>query len=141
MPRYHYDPSTAAPSCPSGWLGVGKRCFKIDATKRNYAASVSYCKSLGAQIASIHSNEENDAISKVITTPTWLGAESDAKGNWKWNDGSKWWQPAAGKHDGLGGIHETKIAYNSGDKKWHDWGKGDSNIAVLCAKTLGGGMF
>ena len=111
----------------------------MDAKKRNYADSVKYCKSLDANIASIHSDKENDALIKLLKGTTYIGAESDGKGNWKWTDGSKWWQPAGTKHDGLGGKGETKIALNT-DKKWHDWGTGKDLLGVFCAKDLKSGM-
>ena len=71
----------------------------------------------------------------LMKTPAYIGAESDGKGNWKWNDGSKWWQPDNSKHDGIGGRTETKIALNT-DKKWHDWFTGDYKLGVLCALNL-----
>ena len=115
---------------------MDRRCFKYDGSKRHYADSVKYCKSQGGNIASIHSDKENDAVLKIVKEVAFLGAESDGKGNWKWNDGSKWWQPANGKHDGLAGKGETKIAMYHGDKKWHDWGTGADKISVVCAMPL-----
>ena len=121
--------------CGAGWTTVGDRCFKYDATNRKYADQVKYCKSQGGNVASIHSDAENDVAFKLVKAVTFIGAESDGKGNWKWNDGSKWWQPASSKHDGLRGTGETKIALYHGDKKWHDWGKGADKLSVVCAKN------
>ena len=123
-------------NCPAGWTTVGSRCFKYDGTKRNYADQVKYCKSQGGNAASIHSDAENDVAFKLVKAVTFIGAESDGKGNWKFADGSKWWQPAKTRHDGIGGTGETKIALNNGDKKWHDWGKGSDKLAVLCAMPI-----
>ena len=115
---------------------MDRRCFKIDNTKRIYANSVEYCKSQGANIASIHSDKENNAAIRLLQVTAYIGAESDGKGNWTWNDGSKWWQPDDSKHDGIVGKTETKIALNTADKKWHDWTTGSSKIGVLCAMPL-----
>ena len=96
-----------------------------------------YCKAQKGNIASVHNNQENDALIKLAKATAFLGAESDGKGKWKWNDGSKWWQPAGTQHDGIVGKGETKIALNT-DKKWHDWGVGADKLGVLCAMKLGG---
>ena len=99
-----------------------------------------YCKAQKGNIASVHNNQENDALIKLAKATAFLGAESDGKGKWKWNDGTAWWQPAATKHDGIKGTDETKIAFNPGDKKWHDWEIGADNLGVVCAKDLNSGM-
>ena len=75
----------------------------------------------------------------LAKTTSYLGAESDGNGNWKWADGTKWWQPAAGKHDGLQGTYETKIAMST-DNRWHDWTTGSATLGVVCAKDLKSGM-
>ena len=122
-------------ACPTGWTAVDNKCFKYDAGTRNYKDSVNYCKTQGGTIASIHSNQENAVVMTLAKTVAFIGAESDGKGNWKWNDGSKWWQPAGTKHDGIVGKGETKIALVT-DKKWHDWGTGKDILGVWCAKDL-----
>merc|ERR1739848_908302 len=121
--------------CVDGWTAVGSRCFKYDGNKRNYANSVNYCKSQGGNIATVYNNQENDALIQITKATAYIGAESDGKGNWKWIDGSKWWQPAGTQHDGIQGTGETKIAIHT-DKKWHDWATGDAALSVLCAKSL-----
>ena len=105
-----------------------------NSVKRRYAQSVSYCKSQGGNIASIHNDAENNVVMDLAKQNAFLGAESDGKGKWKWNDGTPWWQPASDKHDGLEGISETRIVMKSTDKKWHDWGKGYDKMAVVCSK-------
>ena len=129
--------SSAAPTaCPAGWTSVANKCFKYDAGKRNYKDSVNYCKTQGGTIASIHSNQENAVVMTLAKTVAFIGAESDGKGNWKWNDGSSWWQPATEKHDGIKGTGETRIAMNT-DNRWHDWGTGSDALGVICAMTAG----
>ena len=86
-------------------------------------------------MASIHSDEENEAVIKIAKSDAYIGAESDGKGNWKWTDGSKWWQPASEKHDGLVGQSETRVVIRHEDAKWHDWGTGDVKLGVVCAQA------
>lgn len=121
--------------CPEGWITAGNKCFKYDATLRKYEDSVSYCVSQGGQIASIHSDEENEAVIKLAKTDVYIGAESDLKGNWKWTDGTPWWQPTSEKHDGLVGLSESVIIIARADTKWHDWGTGDDKSGVVCARA------
>ena len=90
-------------------------------------------------MASIHSDKQNEAVMKIVKTTSYLAAESDGKGNWKWNDGSKWWQPASNKHDGLQGKGETRIAMVT-DKRWHDWGTGSATLGAICARAPTSGM-
>ena len=66
--------------------------------------------SLLASIASIHSAKENGVVAKLAKTFAYIGAESDGHGHWKWDDGSKWWQPDDEDTDGLWGHSDTRIA-------------------------------
>ena len=123
-------------ACPKGWTTVGERCFKYDATKRNYDDSVKHCTSQGAQIASIHNDEENNAVIKMqVVEAAYLGAESDGMGNWKWHDGTPWWNPGGGRSE-LKGVAETRIALEIKTHKWYDWKKGEARLGVFCAKNL-----
>ena len=126
--------ATTSEACPSGWTAVEDRCFMYNSGKRKYAQSVIYCKSQGGNIVSIHNDAENDVVMDLVKGNAFLGAESDGRGNWKWNDGTAWWQPASDKHDGLQGFLETRIVMETTDKKWHDWGRGHNKMAVVCSK-------
>lgn len=127
-------------------MRVLNRCFKLDETKRTYSNQASYCDSQGGQIASIHSNEENEAIIKLISPDrirAYIGAESDGNYNWKWSDGTTWWQPASDKlHNiaGFKGTGETRIIMNI-DNKWHDLGQGAKKRGVVCAKARSIGIY
>jgi len=119
-------------SCPNTF-GAGCRDFVVDcAAQRSYAESVAWCKSQGMAIASIHNQQDNDKIRKLLKCRAYLGAESDGRGKWKWHDGTSWdFLPAA--HDGLAGKTETKAVFNT-DGRWHDWAKGASRFGVVCQK-------
>jgi len=127
--------------CPQGWTQIGSRCFIYDATLRDYDGSSKYCKSIGGMIASVHSEKENRVmlglfpVDKAFTV--YIGAEYE-NGQWKWHDGSPWWQPS--KHGGLSGL-ETRIGVNcphcDNDGLWHDWGYGQFHFGVICTLNLG----
>merc|ERR1711962_457271 len=117
---------------------VSNEKYTVDCTKRNFQASVDYCKSKGWTIASFQSDQDlNDAKEKVKKgrCNVYVGATSDGKGNWKWLDGSKWW--AYSNNDGLEGTRETCLVWRAVDNKWNDWGTGDDLVGVIC-KNQGG---
>ena len=123
-------------ACAPGWTTVGKRCFKYDGDKRDWADSLKYCESQGGTLASIHNDVENKAVSGIVKTPAYLGGLGNGQGKWKWSDGSPWWQPSSDKHDGINNG-ETRLAFSPWDGKWHDWENGDAGLGVVCSKDQG----
>lgn len=102
--------------------------------------SANYCISQSGRIASIYSDEENEAIIGITNrTGAYIGAELDGD-VWKWNDGTPWWQPSSDKIDnvaGIRGLGKTRIVMNL--DKWHDIVNGDRLYSVICAKDLSPG--
>ena len=135
--KYILEPA----NCPKGWTQIADRCLIYDATLRNYYDSSQYCKDIGGMIASVHSETENSVMLGLFPvdngTIVYIGAEYE-NGQWKWHDGSPWWQPS--ENGGLSG-HETRIGVNcphcGNDGLWHDWGNGEAQFGVICAFNLG----
>ena len=116
----------AAPSCPV--------VFKVDSTQRNYADSAKYCASQGMVIASIHSQAENNNVSKLLTGASYIGAAETAKnGIWTWADGSPW-DYTSSKNDGMNNPEEDHLVIGPGGE-WDDWGTGGSLHGVVCRKA------
>jgi hypothetical protein len=105
--------------------------FLTDGTLRNYADSVAWCQSQGMQIASIHSQEENDLVFSMLTTTSYLGANEDENGVWSWDDGSEW-DYLNPENDGLNSDTESNLAFADYDGLWHDWNNGESELGVVC---------
>lgn len=118
--------------------------FVVDDTARNWIDSIAYCESLqgGYAIASIHSQEEQNAVTLLmnsITKPVlygwvvaYLGAITQGDGNWYWYDGTPW-DFVNSVRDGMGGTSETRLAVTDEEGgKWHDWGTGDTTLGVIC---------
>ena len=42
----------------------------------------------GGHLVYIHSKEENEFISKTLSTWTWVGLEERVENNWEWSDGT-----------------------------------------------------
>jgi len=118
--------------------------FVVNDTARNWIDSIAYCESLqgGYAIASIHSQEEQNAVTLLmnsITKPVlygwvvaYLGAITQGDGNWYWYDGTPW-DFVNSVRDGMGGTSETRLAVTDEEGgKWHDWGTGDTTLGVIC---------
>ena len=127
--------------------------YIVDCNGRTFEDSVAYCESIGYQIASFHSDDDinkvkngNDFTRTTCHGQPWsqyggstgglyIGATSDANGNWEWLDGSDWWLYS--QNDGLRGVHETKAVWWGGDGKWHDWRHGEVLHGVICQRPSG----
>ena len=107
--------------------------FRVSAVKRNFKASIAYCKSVGMVIASIHNAKENAQVRKMVKTVSYLGAtETRTNGRYRWLDGSKFTYTNP-SNDGLKSS-ENKLAITPAPVKpqWHDWGTGTSKLGVVC---------
>ncbi|XP_033855407.2 lectin-like [Acipenser ruthenus] len=89
--------SMCAGSCLKGWVGFNDRCYQYVKDKKTWADAELYCLSIGGNLASVHSVEENNFIQNLINKNdasdafTWLGGSDCFKeGSWYWTDGSKW---------------------------------------------------
>uniref|UniRef100_A0A8C7HDE6 C-type lectin domain-containing protein n=1 Tax=Oncorhynchus kisutch TaxID=8019 RepID=A0A8C7HDE6_ONCKI len=102
--------------CSTGWFKHGHRCFTYIRTERTWAESEQYCVFQGANLASIHSTEENHFIQEMIRRQThdfprvWIGGQDATQERlWLWNDGSRFY------------YHDWK------EKRWNDY---------VCSRTL-----
>ncbi|XP_053174064.1 galactose-specific lectin nattectin-like [Scomber japonicus] len=82
--------------CPSGWTQFGSRCFIFYRQARLWNDAEHFCISIGGNLASIHSADENAFLSDLIFRVsgarhhTWIGGYDAVKeGTWLWSDGSK----------------------------------------------------
>ncbi|UMM31910.1 hypothetical protein L5515_005923 [Caenorhabditis briggsae] len=93
------DPGPMMVDCPSecasGWLYYDSHCYKKYNTPSTYTQAVSACQSLGAELVSIDSFAENEALRKAYDTntlvneadETWIGLKY-MSGSWMWSGGS-----------------------------------------------------
>uniref|UniRef100_A0A1I7V4F0 C-type lectin domain-containing protein n=1 Tax=Caenorhabditis tropicalis TaxID=1561998 RepID=A0A1I7V4F0_9PELO len=95
--------------CPSGWQYVYSKRYKVFSHYQwstiaffqkfnqavTYDQAVSACQGQGAELVTIESSHENDALRKAFDTnalvdesmETWIGLKSSS-GSWLWTDGS-----------------------------------------------------
>ncbi|MCJ8731251.1 hypothetical protein PDJAM_G00197360, partial [Pangasius djambal] len=82
--------------CPDGWVKFDRRCFKYEATSMDWASAEKYCLNLGANLISIHSEDEYQWFKSFVlaadpkNNPTWIGLYTCQKvDHWYWSDGTK----------------------------------------------------
>ncbi|XP_052701321.1 macrophage mannose receptor 1-like [Crassostrea angulata] len=84
-------PTTPPLMCPDNWITIDNNCFKVfeNSTWTNARA---YCRGIGADLASIHSEAElNDLQSKIRKSGDmyWVGLNDREKEEyWVWSDGT-----------------------------------------------------
>ncbi|XP_062849686.1 lactose-binding lectin l-2-like [Trichomycterus rosablanca] len=96
------------PTCLSdlhlGWVTYEKRSFKYVAESMNWASAERHCVNLGANLISIHSEDEYQLVKALIRAhdpsenPTWIGlSDCQELYQWVWSDGTKFnytkWNP------------------------------------------------
>nr|XP_040043735.1 lactose-binding lectin l-2-like [Gasterosteus aculeatus aculeatus] len=129
--------------CPMFWYSFNGRCYKYVATQMSWADAEIYCVSLGTNLASIHSLEEQSFIKILIRNSdpaeghTWTGlSDTHKEGAWMWSDGSRidftYWDKE--QPDNIGNENCVHTNY-LGLKKWND-GICYSNLPFVCASRL-----
>uniref|UniRef100_A0A3B4C1K7 C-type lectin domain-containing protein n=1 Tax=Pygocentrus nattereri TaxID=42514 RepID=A0A3B4C1K7_PYGNA len=90
------NPQLLCPSCPLGWVKFDRRCFSYVSQTLDWASAEAYCLNQGANLASIHSENEYQTVKALIRAydpkqnPTWLGLNNCQKRrSWFWSDGTK----------------------------------------------------
>ncbi|XP_037548660.1 galactose-specific lectin nattectin-like [Nematolebias whitei] len=81
--------------CPMYWFSFGGRCYKYFAARLTWADAEFQCLSEGANLVSIHSEEDLNFVVSLVQNfdPTrewtWIGLNDMHKeGGWIWTDGS-----------------------------------------------------
>ncbi|KAK0148458.1 Galactose-specific lectin nattectin [Merluccius polli] len=99
-------------SCPMCWFNHDGHFYKYVDTGMTWADAELHCLSLGANLVSIHNEDENNFVVKLIENfdPTngkhWIGfSDTHKEGSWMWSDGSQgdfyaWYKGEPNNHDG-----------------------------------------
>uniref|UniRef100_A0A8C6ZSN6 C-type lectin domain-containing protein n=1 Tax=Nothoprocta perdicaria TaxID=30464 RepID=A0A8C6ZSN6_NOTPE len=92
-----------ADGCAQGWLPFGGRCYGFFPQEMSWRKAEGHCRTLGAHLASIHSEEEHEAIAGLLASSqpyshsheeeagdeVWIGLHRPLRVSWEWSDGSK----------------------------------------------------
>uniref|UniRef100_A0A8C7G1Q6 C-type lectin domain-containing protein n=1 Tax=Oncorhynchus kisutch TaxID=8019 RepID=A0A8C7G1Q6_ONCKI len=121
--------------CPSGWTKYGSRCLMFVKTTRSWPEAERYCvslgdqlvsvpnvvKYLGANLASVHSSEEDQFLQALVLVktvdfpPTWIGGcYSVEDRRWFWSDGSDFDHQNWAKGRPGAGARESCVHINFG---------------------------
>uniref|UniRef100_A0A3B3WP01 C-type lectin domain-containing protein n=1 Tax=Poecilia mexicana TaxID=48701 RepID=A0A3B3WP01_9TELE len=113
--------------CPSGWTQFGSRCFIFYYQYMKWSDAEKFCISIGGNLASIHSSDENTFVSDMINRAsgsrnTWIGGHDAVdERRWLWSDGSSFeyahWY--SNQPDNSGGNQHC-LEINYGGDYWND---------------------
>ncbi|XP_029976937.1 galactose-specific lectin nattectin-like [Salarias fasciatus] len=116
--------------CPLFWYNFNRRCYLYVTSEMTWADAELYCVSQGANLVSIHSEEEHNFVNWLIKTLnpeqsyTWIGlSDVHKEGAWMWSDGSRFnfaiWR--IGQPDNAGQIENCGHT-NAGERfRWNDF--------------------
>jgi len=122
------------PSCGEGETVFENSCFWVDYNYfYNISAAQDECQARGLQLASIHSQQEQDLIGELTRGRyAWIGlTDVMVEGEFRWIDATpldfQYWHPD--QPDG-GDTHDCVLTYNGG-AAWGDYYCDDTN-GVVC---------
>ncbi|CAH1774399.1 unnamed protein product [Owenia fusiformis] len=116
--------------CPSEWKGFGDKCYKAYneyqvGERKTWGEAESFCRSIGGDLASLHSEEVSVFLKDVTTwsnTGYWIGLSKRSTDNaYHWNDGSPFqysnWDKPNEPNDHLGHENCAELISNN-NHKW-----------------------
>ncbi|XP_045921077.1 galactose-specific lectin nattectin-like [Micropterus dolomieu] len=128
--------------CPKGWTRFGKQCFIFIDSEKTWPEAESYCLFEDANLASIHSAEENHFVQALTRgdshefPETWIGGfDAIPDAFWMWSDGSKFnYENWAEEDEKEENEHCLKMNYEE-DLKWEPESCNDT-LPFVCAKRI-----
>ncbi|KAL4228716.1 chromatin-modulating protein mrc1 [Mactra antiquata] len=124
--------TTAPPTCPSDWQDYNGYCYKAyndDANLKTYFDARESCRSMGADLLSLHSSaEESFAFSYSVKGYSWthytywIGLNDfDVEKGYKWVDGTgvNYTNWGNGEPNDSGGTDDC-VEYNTIQRNWND---------------------
>ncbi|KAE8279504.1 Ladderlectin Precursor [Larimichthys crocea] len=81
--------------CPKNWFYFSGTCFIFHPSPKTWPEAQAFCSSEEANLASVHSYEENEFVQALTQTgpnfpETWIGGYHAVQPSfWLWNDGSR----------------------------------------------------
>jgi len=138
-------PTTTSWVCGSDWVLIGHACFHISTVRGDWSEGQDYCAALGATLASIRSQEEQDGLEDLVDANAWLGLhDMHSEGEHRWEDQTSLsytnWQP--GQPDNSGtflwwGSGEDCVEMNTGySLRWNDQDCDNQNIYICRSNAV-----
>lgn len=127
-------------NCDEFWFNFNSHCYRYVAATMTWADAELHCVSLGTNLVSIHSLEEQKYVENLTKSfnPAgawvWIGlSDIHKEGHWMWSDGSAanifhWGVP---QPDNAGGNEHCVHLYNEDALRWNDL-VCDKPLAFVC---------
>ncbi|XP_076424030.1 C-type lectin domain family 4 member A-like [Peromyscus maniculatus bairdii] len=93
--------------CPKDWKPFSSHCYFISTDEASWRESEEKCSSMGAHLMVIHSEEEQDFITKILDSQAayYIGLSDSGHRQWRWvdqtpyNESATFWQPCDPDND------------------------------------------
>ncbi|XP_048196830.1 low affinity immunoglobulin epsilon Fc receptor isoform X2 [Perognathus longimembris pacificus] len=80
---------SACSTCPEQWLNFQQKCYYFGEGTKRWLQARFACSDLEGRLVSIHSQEEQDFLSKHTSKDSWIGLQDlDVEGDFVWMDRS-----------------------------------------------------
>ncbi|XP_076424068.1 C-type lectin domain family 4 member A-like, partial [Peromyscus maniculatus bairdii] len=111
--------------CPKHWKPFSSHCYFISTDSASWSESEEKCSSMGAHLMVIHSQEEQDFITKTLDSQAayYIGLSDAGHRQWRWvdqtpyNESATFWHPGEPNNDK---NNEECVVIRHLSSKW-DW--------------------
>ncbi|XP_036038273.1 C-type lectin domain family 4 member A-like isoform X2 [Onychomys torridus] len=107
--------------CPKDWKPFSSHCYFITIDPASYSKSEEKCSSMGAHLMVIHSQEEQDFITKILDPKFayYIGLLDPGRRQWRWVDQTPYNENAKFWHSGEpNGNDEQCVIINHRNSGW-----------------------
>ncbi|XP_074521550.1 CD209 antigen-like protein A [Halichoeres trimaculatus] len=135
--------SCVSPSqCPEGWKQINSRCYFLSSESKTWHDSRNYCRSKGADLVVINSEQEQRALYRLDGDAYllfWIGLR-DTAGTFRWVDGSaltaRFWQAGQPDRGGPNNVEDCVEMYHQSPvlANWND-ARCDDRRRWMCEKA------
>ncbi|XP_059112876.1 C-type lectin domain family 4 member A-like isoform X2 [Peromyscus eremicus] len=116
--------------CPKDWKPFSSHCYLISNDSASWRESEEKCSSMGAHLMVVHSQEEQDFITKILDPKAnyYIGLSDPGHRQWRWvdqtpyNESATFWHPGEPNSD-----HEQCVIVNH---RYSGWGWNDIPCSV-----------
>ncbi|XP_041857228.1 C-type lectin domain family 10 member A-like isoform X1 [Melanotaenia boesemani] len=128
-------------TCPAGWRMFSYSCYLLSTTSGSWYKGREACRSQGADLVVIDSDEKQTFFSTFTKKPTWIGLnDMETERTWRWVDGSPlnltFWaseQPDNGNDDPKWDEEDCAHIRTHDSTLWNDLSCADS-LQWICEK-------
>ncbi|XP_061172826.1 macrophage mannose receptor 1-like isoform X2 [Saccostrea echinata] len=86
--RGHFQPPPLEKCDDEEFVRLNHSCFNVTEVQSNFHEAQRICREKGAELASIHSEDENSFISDISSKDLWIGLVLSSNAQFAWTDGT-----------------------------------------------------